>query len=72
MENKDKTSSDNVKTLNYYAQKVIPFGINHTTARKLTRVVAKMIVLDDQTFNIVNDLSFKNLCVRVRTKIQLA
>ena len=72
VENTDKTSSDNVKTLNYYAQKVIPFGINHTTARKLTRVVGKMIMLDDQPFNIANNLSFKNLCATVRTKIQLA
>lgn len=34
MENKDKTGSGIVKTLDNYVQKVTPFGINHPTARK--------------------------------------
>lgn len=61
VENKDKANSSTVKTLNNYVQKVIPFGINHQMARKITRVVAEMIVLDNQPFSVVDDLGFKNL-----------
>ena len=47
--------------LDDYVQKVIPFGINHLTARKITRSVAEMIALDNQPFSVVDDLGFKNL-----------
>lgn len=61
MGNKDKGSSGVVQTLDDYVQKVTPFGINHPTARKITRSVAEMIALDNQSFSIVDDLGFKNL-----------
>jgi len=61
MENKDKSNSGIVKALDNYVQKVTPFGINHPTARKITRSVAEMITLDNQSFSIVDDLGFKNL-----------
>ena len=64
VENKDKASGGVVQTLDDYVQKVTPFGLNHPTARKITRTVGEMIVLDNQPFSIVDDLGFKNL-VRV-------
>ena len=36
MDNKDKSSSDVVKTLNNYVQQVTAFRINHPTERKIT------------------------------------
>ena len=64
IENKDKASGGVVQTLDDYVQKVTPFGLNHPTARKITRTVGEMIALDNQPFSIVDDLGFKNL-VRV-------
>ena len=61
IENKDKPSDVVVQTLNDYVQKMTPFGLNHPTARKITRTVGEMIALDNQPFSIVDDLGFKNL-----------
>ena len=61
IENKDETNSGVIKTLDNYVQKVTPFGINHLTARKITRSVAEMTALDNQLFSIVDDLRLKIL-----------
>ena len=55
MENKDKTGSGTVKTLDDYVLKLTPFGSNHPTARIITQAVTEMIALDNQPFSMVDD-----------------
>ena len=53
--------SNSKVTLDTFVQKITPLGFNHPIAKRITRLVAEMIALDNQPFSIVDNTGFENL-----------